>query len=124
MDTQSVLTNNSQWVEAYPSGYVNIQSKTIKNFKPDVLKYNYTMESSHAILKQGDNSKIEMPKLSSTEKKLKPTKALTYEGFAGELKIPHEETFFLPINMTSHMNPIWVILAFLIAVWIIYFLAK
>ena len=125
MNTQSILPNNSQWVEAYPTGYINIQSDKLKDFKPEVLKYNYTIESTLDILKQGDNSKIDMPKLSSQEKKLKPTKALTYEGFSGEnLNFPHEETFFLPTNMASHMNPIWVIIAFLIAVWIIYFLAK
>lgn len=125
MNIQPILTNNSQWVEAYPTGYINIHSNKLKDFKPDVLKYNYTIDSTHAILKQGDNSKIEMPQLSSQEKKLKPTKALTYEGFSGNnLYFQHKETFSLPTNMVSHINPIWVIIAFLIAIWIIYFLAK
>jgi len=125
MNTQSILTDNSQWVEAYPTGYINIQSDKLNDFKPDVLKYNYTIESTRAILKQGDNSKIDMPKLRSQEKKIKPTKALTYEGFSGDnLKFSNEETFFLPTNMASHMNPIWIIISFLISFMIIYFLAK
>ena len=51
---------------------------------------------------------------------MKPTKALTYENFGVYL----EDEQFIPVNMSSHMDPMWVIVTFLLAIWIIYFLAK
>jgi len=126
MNTQSPLTKSSLplWVESYPKGYINMKTeKTSNKFKPNVLKYKYAMDSAKEILKQGDNSKIKMPRISSKETKMPTTKPLSYENFVNNNVFP-EEKFFLPTNMASHMEPIWVLIAFLLAIWIIYFVAK
>jgi hypothetical protein len=124
MDTQSPLTQSSLplWVESYPNGVINMKHQNISKFKPDVLKYKYSIESAKKILKQGDNSKTKMPRISSKQTTLKQTTPLSYESFAVN---PYpEENFLLPTNMASHMDPIWVLIIFLLAIWIIYFIAK
>ena len=121
MNTQSTLTKTSQWVENYPMGYINMKKK-VSGFKPSMLRHTGAMQSSKKILKQGDNTKTKEPRVSDKEKIMKPTTALTYESFTNDIFPENEQ--FLSVNMSSHMNPIWVIIAFLLAIWIIYFLAK
>ena len=126
MDTQSPLMKSSLplWVESYPKGYINMKNEKISKFKPNILKYKYAMDTTKEILKRGDNSKIKMPHISRKETTLPQTKAISYESFivTNENIFP-EEKFFLP-NMASHMQPIWVLIVFLLAIWIIYFVAK
>lgn len=120
MDTQSTLTKTSQWVENYPTGYISMKDRKISKFKPALSKHASSMKNSKEILKQGDNTKTKELRVSDKEKIMKPTKALTYENFGVYL----EDEQFIPVNMSSHMDPIWVIVTFLLAIWIIYFLAK
>jgi hypothetical protein len=125
MNTQSPLTISSLplWVENYPTGYINMKTKNISTYKPDVLKYKYAIDTSKQIMNTGDNSSIKMPQISSKQVTLKQTTPLNYEEFIGHqnINIPTEK-FILPLNMTSHTNPIWVLVIFLIAIWIILFL--
>ena len=127
MNTQSPLTLSSLplWLESYQTGYINMKTKNISTYKPDILKYQYAIDTSKQIMNTGDNSTIKMPQISSKEVTLKQTTPLEYEEFVGYqyTDIPKEK-FLLPLNMTSHTNPIWVLIIFLIAIWIIFFLAQ
>ena len=119
MDTQSVLTKSSLplWVENYPTGYINMKNQNITKFKPDILKYNYAAETTRQLIKSGNNLGIQIPSI-MTKKKFKTT-ALNFENFSqpGDFK----ERFILP---QSYVNPIWIIIIFLISIWVIYFLSK
>ena len=116
MNTQTPLTTISQWVENYPTGYINMKDRKKTTFKQTLLSHTASVNNSKEILKQGDNTKIKEISISNKEKVMKPTTALTYENFSTEN--------FYDINMSSHMNPIWVIVIFLLSIWIIYYLAK
>ena len=122
MDTQSSLTTTSQWVENYPTGYISMKNRKISTFKPALSNHANSIKNSKEILKYGDNTKTKEPRVSDKEKNMKPTKALTYENFINVMHL--EDNQFIPVNMSSHMNPLWVMIACLIAIWIIYFFAK
>jgi hypothetical protein len=127
MNTQSPLTISSLplWVESYPTGYINMKTKNISTYKPDILKYKYAIDTSKQIMNTGDNTSIKIPQLSSKEVTLKKTTPLEYEEFIGNQYINiQNEKFILPLNMMSHTNPIWVLIIFLIAIWIIFFLVQ
>ena len=85
MNTQSPLTLSSLplWVESYPTGYINMKTKNISTYKPDILKYQYAIDTSKQIMNTGDNSTIKMPQISSKEVTLKQTTPLEYEEFVG-----------------------------------------
>ena len=118
MNTDSTLTKTSQWVENYPTGYIT-KKKKVSTFIPSMLKHTESIQSSMEILKKGDNTKTKEPGVS--DKVMKPITALTYESFTHNFL---EGEQFFPVNMSSHMDPIWVIIAFLLAIWIIYFIDK
>ena len=127
MENQTPLTKSSLplWVESYPTGYINMKNQEVAKFKPDVLKYDYAAETTKKIIKSGNNLGIKIP--SPMTKRIIKTKPLNYENFSNELDkindifVDHKELFILPRN---HVNPIWIIISFLIFIWIIYFLSK
>lgn len=105
------LPSNSQWVEHYPG--IITSDRKLSDFKPLMLETSYSITESRKIMENGDN-------VEKDENIKKPTIALTYEDFTNNIL---KENFLSP-NMTSHMNPIWIIIIFLIAIYIIFFLAK
>lgn len=113
------LPSNSEWVENYP-GIITSDRKLL-DFEPLMLETTYSIKKSRKIMENGDNiekdNNIKKPTVALIKK---PTVALTYEDFTNNIL---KENFLSP-NMTSHMNPIWIIIIFLIAIYIIFFLAK
>lgn len=105
------LPSNSEWVENYP-GIITSDRKLL-DFEPLMLETTYSIKKSRKIMENGDN-------IEKDNNIKKPTVALTYEDFTNNIL---KENFLSP-NMTSHMNPIWIIIIFLIAIYIIFFLAK
>ena len=104
------LPSNSQWVENYP-GIITSDRKLL-DFEPLMLETSYSIEKSRKIMENGDN-------IEKDNNIKKQTVALTYEDFTNNILKEN-----LSPNMTSHMNPIWIIIIFLIAIYIIFFLAK
>ena len=104
------LPGNSQWVENYPG--IITSDRKLTDFEPLMLETSYSIAKSRKIMENGDN-------FEKDEKIKNPTVALTYEYFTNNLLKEN-----LSPNMTSHMNPIWIIIIFLIAIYIIFFLAK
>jgi len=104
------LPINSQWVENYP-GIITSDRKLL-DFEPLMLETTCSIKKSKKIMENGDN-------IEKDEKIENPTVALTYEDFTNNILKEN-----LSPNMTSHMNPIWIIIIFLIAIYIIFFLAK
>jgi hypothetical protein len=127
MNTQSSLTlASSPWVENYTSGYINMKTEKKSTYKPKVLKYDYAINTAKQIMGAGDNSSIKSLELNGKEVTLKKTVPLEYEEFINleeNINIPKEK-FILPLNMSSHTNPIWVLITFLIALWIIFFISQ
>ena len=124
MKSSSPLTTSSLplWVESYPTGYIDMKTQNISTFKKDVLKYHEAISSAYEIINNGDNSKIKMPKISNKVKKLKAATILSqYEEFDNFIQ---EESFLFNTNTYSHINPIWVLMAFLLMIWIIFLFAK
>lgn len=105
------LPSNSEWVENYP-GIITSDRKLL-DFEPLMLETTYSIKKSRKIMENGDN-------IEKDNNIKKPTVALTCEDFTNNIL---KENFLSP-NMTSHMNPIWIIIIFLIAIYIIFFLAK
>lgn len=104
------LPSNSQWVEHYHGSIT--PDRKLSDFKPLKLETSYSIAESRKIIENGDN-------VEKDENIKKPTIALTYEDFTNNILKEN-----LDPNMTSHMNPIWIIIIFLIAIYIIFFLAK
>jgi len=115
MENQSPLTKSSLpvWVESYPMGYINMKDQGISKFKPHLLKYDYATETTRQIIKNGNNSNITIP--SFTTKKIVKTTPLNFENFT--LENQFSENFL----MQSHMDPIWVIVTFLISFLILFY---
>ncbi len=78
----SNLTRNPQWVESYPTGFVNLENHKISQFKPTILKYDYALQSSKQILEHGNNLKMNTSSLFSKTK----TEPLTYETFGCQVQ--------------------------------------
>jgi hypothetical protein len=85
------------WVEKYQTGNINMKTKKTSTFVPNVSN------------------------------KLPDTKSILYdfENFSNKetlypdtLNILNKK-FIIPSNMKSHMNPLWVLVIFLIFIWII-----
>ena len=117
----------SSWTEDYKTGIINMKNEKTKKYKSEKLLYPTALDSIVAITNQGDNSKVKMPLVNPDENKLKKSTILYgIEDFSDIM----EEFIDIgqQINMETftygHLNPIWIILFFLISVWIIYFLAK
>jgi hypothetical protein len=112
------------WVEKYPMGKINMKTQETSKFKKDQLEYTHSTNIAHTIMKDGNNSSIKLPLISNQVKKLPKTEVL-YENFTNNKKsYISSEKFGLPLNMESHINPVWVLIIFLIAIWIIYFIAN
>ena len=95
------LPGNSQWVENYP-GIITSDRKLL-DFEPLMLETTYSIAKSRKIMENGDN-------IEKDNNIKKPTVALTYEDFTNNILKEN-----LSPNMTSHMNPIWIIIIFLIS---------
>ena len=102
MENQTPLTKSSfpLWVENYPTGYINMKNQKVKKFKPDVLKYDYAVETTKQIIKSGNNLGIKIP--SSMIKRVIKTKPLNYENFSNHPnenfsnELNSKELFILP----------------------------
>ena len=119
MNKQSKLKKSPLplWVENYPTGYINMKTNEISTYKPNILKYNYIIETTNQII-NGSNM--------LDDKELKPIKPILfeYEGFICKNKLNiSRENFLLPFNITSHRNPVWVLYIVLMAIWIIFSIA-
>ena len=111
------------WVEKYPMGKINMKTQETSKFKKDILEYTHATNIARKIIMDGNNSSVKETLVNNNLKKLPKTEVL-YEEFRDNNTIIPTENFNLPINMESHMNPIWVLIIFLIAIWIIYFIAN
>jgi hypothetical protein len=111
------------WVEKYPMGKINMKTQEPSKFKKDILEYTHATNVARTIIADGNNSSIKGMSINNKVKKLPKTEVL-YEQFTGNKNNIPIEKFILSPNMQSHMNPIWVLIIFLIAIWIIYFIAN
>ena len=111
------------WVEKYPMGKINMKTQETSKFKKDILEYTHATNIARTIIMDGNNSSVKETLVNNNVKKLPKTEVL-YEEFGDNNSNIPIENFDLLINMKSHMNPIWVLIIFLIAIWIIYFIAN
>lgn len=92
----SNLTRNSQWVESYPTGFINLENHKISNFKPTVLKYDYALQTSKQILEQGNNLKKDKSKI------FNKSKPLTYETFGCQVQNNLNQNKLKSVNLLKY----------------------
>ena len=113
-----------KWVKKYPMGKINMKTQETSKFKKDQLEYTHATNIVRTIMTDGNNSSINPPAISNKVKKLPKTEVLYEQFISNKKSYTPNERFDLPPNMESHMNPVWVLIIFLIAIWIIYFIAN
>lgn len=99
MNTQTSLTQKSQWVEKYPTGYINFNKKN-NTFKKSLLKNTVSIQNSIKMLENGDNVEEGVVE--------EDTIALTYENFSNKKE-----------HLYSHIHSLWVIILILLSIYTI-----
>jgi hypothetical protein len=72
-----------EWVSHYPQGRVPLNSMEWPppNFKIQMPQYNYTLETTNAMLNVANNVGMPQPPILGKTNRLKKTKALAFERF-------------------------------------------
>ena len=101
------------WTGYYPNGTIKLGGPNNKFKKKDkVLTSNYAINTTREILETGNNENLKLPKISNKKNKLKKTIPLSYEKFND----------YSIINQRGHIHPIWILIAILVLLWIIFIL--
>jgi hypothetical protein len=104
------------WPSFYPNGSAKIidQDSPNKNFTQEITMYPYTAKTTLHILKKNNNLSIKNNKVSNFFTVGKTTPGL----LSSHLKESFSD--FDLVNTRVHLNPIWIIIAFLLMIIIIY----